>query len=128
MNDVHKKLKKAEKHMRRWHGDVGPPAYFLGVLIAVFAGFALVPQASSISFLAALGVIVGLLNVDDEELEKFLLASLTFLFCAMSLSNLTYLIPVIGDQIRWVLYFLTAFAAPAAAVVSLKAIHEAGHK
>jgi hypothetical protein len=125
---VEKHIKKAEKHMKRWHGDIGPPAYFLGVLVAVFAGFAIIPEASSISFLAALGVIVGLLNVDDEELEKFLLASLTFLFCAVSLSNLTYLIPVIGDQIRWVLYFLTAFAAPAAAVVSLKAIHEAGHK
>lgn len=121
-------MKKAEKQMKRWHGDVGPYAYFLGVLVAIFAGFALIPEATSISFLAALGVIVGLLNIQDHELEKFLLASLTFLFCAVSLSNLTYLIPMIGDQIRWVLYYLTAFAAPAAAVVALKAIHEAGQE
>lgn len=125
---MQKKMKKAEKHMKKWHGDIGPYAYFLGVLVAIFAGFALIPEATSISFLAALGVIVGLLNVQDHELEKFLLASLTFLFCAVSLSNLTYLIPMIGDQIRWVLYYLTAFAAPAAAVVALKAIHEAGQE
>ena len=125
---MQKKMKKAEKELKKWHGDVGPYAYFLGVLVAIFAGFALIPEAASISFLAALGVIVGLLNVADHELEKFLLASLTFLFCAVSLSNLTYLIPMIGDQIRWVLYYLTAFAAPAAAVVALKAIHEAGQE
>ncbi len=125
---MQKKIKKAEKHLKRWHGTIGPYAYFLGILVALFAGFALIPGAASLSFLAALGVIVGLLNVDDQELEKFLLASVTFLFCAVSLSNLTYLIPIIGDQVRWVLYYLTAFAAPAAAVVALKAIHEAGQE
>ncbi len=128
VHNVQKKMKKAEKHMKTAHTAIGPYAYFLGVLVAVFAGFALIPEATSISFLAALGVIVGILNVSDHELEKFLLASLTFLFCAVSLSNLTYLIPIIGDQLRWVLYYLTAFAAPAAAVVALKAMHEAGQE
>lgn len=125
---MQKKIKKAEKRLKKLHGAIGPYAYFLGILVALFAGFALIPETASISFLAALGVVVGLLNIDDKELEKFLLASVTFLFCAVSLSNLTYLIPIIGDQIRWVLYYLTAFAAPAAAVVALKAIHEAGQE
>jgi hypothetical protein len=125
---VKKKMKNAEKHMKIWHGNIGPLAYFLGVLVAIFAGFALIPEAASISFLAALGVIVGLLNIQDHELEKFLLASLTFLFCAVSLSNLTYSIQILGDQFKWILYYLTAFAAPAAAVVALKVIHEAGQK
>ena len=125
---MQKKIKKAEKHLKKAHMTIGPYAYFLGILVAVFAGFAVIPEPISISFLAALGVIVGLLNVSDHELEKFLLASLTFLFCAVSLANITYLIPVIGDQLRWVLYYLTAFAAPAAAVVSIKAIHEVGQE
>jgi len=121
---MHKKIKKAEKHMEAAHVAIGPYAYFLGILIAVFAGFALIPETLSITFLAALGVIVGLLNIGDHELEKFLLASLTFLFCVMSLWNLTYMIPVIGVQVKWTLYYLAAFAAPAAAVVALKAIHD----
>ena len=121
---MQKKIKKAEKHLKKAHVTIGPYAYFLGLLIAIFAGFALLPEDKSISFLAALGVIVGLLNVGDHELEKFLLASLTLLFCAVSLWNIAYLIPVMGDQIRWTLYYLTAFAAPAAAVVALKAIHD----
>ncbi len=121
---MHRKIKKAEKHLERAHVAIGPYAYFLGLLVAIFAGFAVIPEAISISFLAALGVIVGILNISDHELEKFLLASLTFLFCAGTLSNLTYLIPVIGDQIKWILYYIIAFAAPAAAVVALKAIHD----
>ena len=128
MNALDKKIKKAEKHIKKWHGSIGPYAYFLGVLVAIFAGFALIPEVESISFLAALGVIVGLLNVDDKELEKFLLASLAFLFCAVSLGNITPYIPIVGEHLKWVLYYLTAFAAPAAAVVSLKVIHEAGQK
>ena len=125
---MHKKIKKAEKHLEKAHVAIGPYAYFLGILVAIFAGFAVIPEATSISFLAALGVIVGILNISDHELEKFLLASLTFLFCAVSLSNLTYLVPVIGDQLRWILYYLTAFAAPAAAVVALKVMHDAAQK
>ncbi len=119
-------MKKAEKGMKSSFESIGPTAYFVGVVVAILAGFAMVPEVASITFLAAAGVIVGVLNIDDKEIKEFLLGSLTFLFCAVSLSNITYIIPYIGDQVRWTLYYLTAFAAPAAAVVALKAIHDAG--
>lgn len=125
---MEKAMKSAEKHLKKGLGMIGPWAYMLGILVAVLAGFSLVPEVTSLSFLAAVGVVVGVLNVDDAEVEKFLLASLTFLFCAVSLSNLTYLVPMIGDQLKWILYYLTAFAAPAAAVVAIKAIHDAGQE
>ena len=120
-----KKMKKAEKHMKKWHGSIGPYAYFLGVLVAIFAGFMLIPEGTALTFLAALGVIVGLLNIDDRELEKFLLAALAFVFCAWSMQSLAQMIPIIGSQLFWVLYYIMAFAAPVATVVSLKVIHEA---
>jgi len=113
-----------EKKMKKTLKWVGPGAYVLGLVVAIAAGIMMPSDPNIMTLLAALGVIVGLVNIKDKEKTKFLLASLTFLTVAMSLSMITQSIPEIGDKILQVVYYVMFFTAPAAAVVSLIVINE----
>lgn len=105
---------------------VGPWSFVLGLIVAIVS--ALTRQV--FWMLGVLGLIVGLLNITDKEVTKYLLASLTFLMSANALSitlgRLVDLVPFIG---RWMGFIdpllanITIFVAPGAAIVALKALY-----
>ncbi|MBN2368705.1 hypothetical protein JXC34_06800 [Candidatus Woesearchaeota archaeon] len=106
---------------------VGPWSFILGLLIAVFSAL----TGSVFWLLGALGLVVGLLNITDRELNSYLLASLTFLVSANALSvtltNLVTLVPVIGEWLNFInplLANITLFVAPGAGIVALKALYK----
>jgi hypothetical protein len=72
--------------------------------------------------LALLGVIVGLLNVAQEETQSFLLASIAFALSATALNT----VPLIGGTLSNILGYVAAFVAGAMIVVALKAMFETG--
>jgi hypothetical protein len=113
-----------EKKLKKGILWLGPVAYVLGILVAIIAGFLMPGDGNVMTLLAALGIIVGVVNVKDKEKEKFLLAALTFLMVAMSLGVVTQVVPYIGEEILHIVYYVTIFTAPAAAVVSLLVINE----
>jgi hypothetical protein len=106
----------------------GPWAYIVGVVIAVIAGFLMPANAMAALVLGVLGLIVGLLNVADKEVQLFLVASIAFIVGASSLggviAGLLAGVPLgLGAGLVSALQYLVAFTAPAAAIVGLLALY-----
>lgn len=104
---------------------IGAWAFIIGLLIAVLAGvFAgLVPETAMV--LGVLGVIVGLINVTDEEVQKFLIATIAFVVGAGSLADLFSRLPGgVGENVVPLFSNIVAFVAPAAAIVAVKALYD----
>lgn len=104
---------------------VGVWAFLAGLLIAIIVAlFSGTMTALTAGILAVLGIVVGLLNVADEEVHLFLLASLVFLVAAGSMATVGNLLP--GVLAGWMTGFFAAivvFMAPAAVIVSLVALY-----
>ncbi len=105
---------------------IGPWSFVLGLIVAVVS--ALTRQV--FWMLGVLGLIVGLLNITEKEVTKYLLASLTFLMSANALSvtlgKLVEIVPFIRNWIGFIdplLANITIFIAPGAAIVALKALY-----
>ncbi len=105
---------------------IGPWAFILGLVVAVGAAV----SGSVFWLLGILGVIVGLLNITEKEVTSYLLASLTFLLSANTLSvtltKLVSAVPVLANWMKFVdplMANITLFVAPGAAVVALKALY-----
>ena len=112
----------------RWYRmkQFGPPAYVVGLLIAILAGAmpgVLAPAATMALLLGVLGIIVGLLNIADKEVQLFLVAAIALLTSAAGLSVVLVNIEAVGSVLNSILYNIMVFTAPAAAVVSLKALY-----
>jgi hypothetical protein len=105
---------------------IGPWAFILGLIISIVAAV----SGSVFWMLGALGLVVGLLNINDKEINLFLLAGLTFLVSTDALSytltHLVDLIPFVGDWLNFIhplLANVTIFVAPSAGIVALKALY-----
>ena len=96
---------------------IGKYAFIAGLIISALAGFGL--TASWVPWvLAALGLIVGFLNVGDKEVQTFMLASIALILSASAL----VLLPFVGGVLTAILGYLIVFIASAVLVVALKAL------
>lgn len=96
---------------------LGKWAFIAGLVIAILAGFGLhYPWVAWI--LAILGLIVGFLNVGEEETPKFLLAAIGLLMSASAINT----IPYIGDIGTAIIANLVAFISAAILVVALRSL------
>ncbi len=100
---------------------VGKWAFILGFGIAVLTGFG-VEQDWFAWVLAALGLIVGFLNVTGAETQGFLLAAIGLMLSATAVQML----PIVGDVATGVMVNLVVFIAPAVLVVALKTLLHTG--
>jgi hypothetical protein len=105
---------------------IGPWSFILGLIIAVVAAF----TGTIFWALGILGLVVGLLNITDKESTLYLIASMTFLLSAntlsLTLTKMIQLIPFVADWMKFIdplLANITLFVAPGAAVVALKALY-----
>jgi len=112
---------------------LGSWAFILGVIIAIIAGIAggmVVEYSGWITLiLVILGLIVGFLNISDKEINGFLIASIALI--AVGTANLSFmnqLIPLLGDILQSMVRNVAIFVAPAALVVSLKAVYNLAAK
>lgn len=108
---------------------VGVWSYLAGLLIAIVVG--VLSQLGSgtgltgltIAVLAILGVIVGLLNISDDEVSTFLLASIAFVVAS---SGMAAIFNTLGTNFVGLATFMSAiavFTAPGALVVAFKALY-----
>jgi len=99
---------------------IGAYAFLLGILASIV--FGLIPKLSGVEWVAIvlviLGIIVGLLNIEDKNVTLFLVATITFLATSASLNAL----PVLGDILRTIITNFIHFVSPAALIVSIVAI------
>lgn len=98
------------KHVGKW-------AFIVGLVIAVVAGFGFT-QTWFAWLLAILGLIVGFLNVQAEEAERFLLAAIGLILSATAIAS----IPWVGEVGTRILNYVVAFIAAAVLVVALRAL------
>jgi uncharacterized membrane protein YczE len=116
---------------KNMYSKVGSWAFIAGLIIAIiislagaFSGQA-TPPAIAALIIAIVGIIVGLLNVMEHEVNQFLIASIAFLISFAALDFVVRSIPVLnaGGVLSTFLTLLQVFVAPAAAIVSIKAIY-----
>lgn len=116
----------------------GEWAFLLGVILALIVGlFSAQLQEAGFSLyvtgvLAILGLVVGLLNIREKEINSFLIAAIALLAVVNSWQPITEMITdalgeIVGATLNsWLSKFFSALAAfvmPAALVLSLKAIY-----
>ncbi len=96
---------------------VGKYAFIAGLIICALAGFGLsavwVPWV-----LAALGLIVGILNIGDKEVQGFLIAAIALIMSASAIA----LLPFVGGTLTTILAYMIVFIAPAVLIVALKSL------
>jgi len=99
-------------------------AFVIAIIMGLLTGAEVVTMDTFgwiILTLVILGLIVGLLNITQEEVSNFLIASVA-LIVFNTLSGLLLLIPYIGNYIVSIINYIAIFVAPAALVVALKAV------
>lgn len=102
--------------MVQWH-KISHWIFLIGILVAIVAGFVVVPYSAIILIVA--GLVVGLLNITAGEVHEFLTASIALLLVgAAGLGAVT----LVGATVETILKNLVVFVAPAALVVALKSI------
>lgn len=92
----------------------------LAIIIALFSA-ALVPTWS-VYVMAVLGIIVGLLNIADQEIKTFLIASIAFILSFQALSTVLSGLAFGWTAIPTFFGLMNVFIAPAAAIVAIKAL------
>ena len=119
---------------------IGGYALIAGVIIAILAG--LVQNLAGIDqsvgawiglALVVLGLIVGLLNIKDENTTTFLIAAIALVVTAIPgtwAARLTVLDEItktfgfgLGSMLQLIVFYIAMFAAPAALVVALKTVY-----
>jgi len=106
---------------------IGVWALIIAVLVSVM--LALVETPYLVLILVAVGFIVGFLNFEHEETVKFLVATVGMLIVASAIlltgfSRLEIVAPVVALYLKRASYNVIAVVAPAALVVSLKALKD----
>jgi hypothetical protein len=106
---------------------IGVWAYVAGIVIAIIVGIIGGLGAITTSILAVLGVIVALLNISDEEVQLFLVASIAFVVAATAMGAVfTSLASTVGSVMTVLAQITSAivvFTAPGALVVAFKALY-----
>ncbi len=121
---------------------LGEWAFLLCVIIAVLAGIgatatgltiATLTTASWVAWvvllLVVLGVIVGLTTVTEKEITPFLIATIALIVTATAVfSPINLAIPYLGSLIDNMVKLIAVFVAPAAVILSVKAIYALASK
>jgi hypothetical protein len=109
---------------------LGEWVFILGVVIAIISGLAWQAMGPDSTLyigvvLVVLGLIVGFLNINDKEITNFLIAVIALV--AVGAANLQDIF-IIGSYLAHMVLNITAFVAPAALVVGLKAVYNLASK
>jgi hypothetical membrane protein len=113
--------KKGGKKMKSFGGIVFIIGLILAAVIAIFSAATAPPWA--VFLLALIGLIVGLLNITEKEVQFFLVASVAFLISFTALSNVFTVLTLGWEGVAAFFGLMNIFVAPATAIVAIKAIY-----
>lgn len=95
---------------------VGSWAFLVGVVLAVVLGLIGAVSANWVVVLAIIGLIIGLLNVADNEVEPFLMAGAVLIIASALGQGVMMQVPILDA----VLTSLLAVFVPAIIIVAVK--------
>lgn len=101
---------------------LGSWAFLIGVILAVVlgAGFAGSYNGTIAWVLVVIGLIVGLLNVGDKEVQPFLLSGIVLIIASALGASIVSSIPTAGPILAGILASLLIVFVPATIIVALK--------
>lgn len=102
---------------------IGIWAFAVGLILAVVVAVVGSESPWAIFAIAVFGVIAGLLNVTDKEVQTFLIAAIAFLLSANALGVVFTQAAFGWAPIGKFFSLLSVFFAPAAAIVAVKALY-----
>ncbi|RLI99051.1 MAG: hypothetical protein DRP06_04290 [Candidatus Aenigmatarchaeota archaeon] len=105
--------------------EIGSYIFLLGIIVAVVAGLA-VNYISAYTeiigvILVIVGIIVGLLNIEAEEVESFLIAAIAL---AVTGGASFGALGTIGLYLSAIVTNIATLVAPAAVIVAIKAVYK----
>lgn len=109
------------------NNKIGEYAFLAGIAIAVLTAIAttIIDPAQATMALVVLGVLVGLLNIKEKQVQLFLIAAIAFLTAAIAEPSLGSL-PEVGIYLSAIIKNIATFVAPATVIVAAKAIYSMG--
>lgn len=114
------------KGSKLW-AKIGVWAYVVGIVIAILVALLAQLEAWSVAVLAVLGIVVGLLNIGDEEVMLFLTASIAFVVAASQMGIVFNSLAAVGTPgmtfLGELMQAVVVFTAPGALVVAFKALY-----
>ncbi|HLD10550.1 MAG TPA: hypothetical protein VJB89_00585 [Candidatus Nanoarchaeia archaeon] len=110
--------------MKKFKNKIGIWSFIGGLVIAVIISLIGAANAPAWAFLlvALLGIIVGLLNITDEESRGYLIASIAFLMSFQTLASVISALAFNWLGISTFFELMSVFVAPGAAIVAVKAL------
>jgi len=99
-------------------------AFVIAIIMGLLTGAEVVTMDTFgwvVLALVILGLIVGLLNIAQEEVANFLIAAVA-LVVFNTVGGFLSIIPYVGPYFVSIVTFIAIFVAPAALIVALKAI------
>jgi len=107
---------------------LGSYAFLAGVILSILAGAFSVALASMEGLillgLFVVGLLVGVLNISDKEVDKFLIAAIALgLISSSNLGVADQVFSGLGTTLNAIAQNLVRFVAPAALIVALKSIY-----
>lgn len=104
---------------------IGPAAFYIGLLIIIVAMF-IKPSGWLYVGLAALGLIVGLLNITARESGPFLFATIAFIIAALGMQLMITAAGVtVPKELTRLAANITVFVGVSAIIIALRSIYEA---
>ncbi|MBI5389220.1 hypothetical protein HZB01_02465 [Candidatus Woesearchaeota archaeon] len=104
-------------------GFVGRVAFIVGVVLAVVSGVFGAGNSYVISALVVLGLIVGFLNVTEQETNTFILTTVALVIVSNMAGSYLGKVDVVGAYFDGIFGAIITFITPATIVVGLKTIY-----
>lgn len=105
---------------------IGAWAFFIGVVFALIIGVFQTQLGTQIGWfyavLAVIGIIVGLSNIGDKDVDKFLLASVSVVIVSYMGQSALKVASNVGLIIATMSLAMMVMAIPATIIVALKAV------
>ena len=95
---------------------IGSWAYLIGVILALILGLFDVMNPTWLYILIAVGIIIGLLNVADKEVQPFLMSGIILIIASALGQTVTAQVP----RLEGMLQALLAIFVPATIIVAIK--------
>jgi hypothetical protein len=110
---------------------IGVWAFIIGVIIALLVGIGTGLMATSVkdnmgliaTIMVVLGLIVGLLNIKDEEITKFVIAAIGLATGSITLASLGPILGPVGPMVEAAFKVFGVFVAGAVFIPALKAVY-----
>jgi len=107
--------------------QVGVLAFGAGLFVALFLALVQpgVSPTTQMLALGLLGVSIGLLNIEDKEMELYMIASVTLIVAASAFAQVLSTLPTVSGFLERLLMNVLYIVVPGVVIVALKVIYDA---